>query len=137
MTARGGHRAGSSRQNHADTEAAAERAQAKRFAKMLRRELFNEINEKLVAVDVEWHLRCESEGDVEPPQRLVIAPRACEGNRKNAQGTDRTIPPHLNAMSRGVSKRCGHPDSPWLRRRRCHIGCKRNSTSARFGNKTP
>jgi hypothetical protein len=71
MTARGDHRAGLSR-NHADTEAAAERAQAKRFAKMLRREL-NEINEKLVAVDVEWHLRCESEGDVEPPQRLVIA----------------------------------------------------------------
>ena len=45
MTARGDHRAGLSR-NHADTEAAAERAQAKRFAKILRREL-TEMNEKL------------------------------------------------------------------------------------------
>lgn len=71
MTARSGHRTGSSR-NHADTEAAAERAQAKRFAKVLRREL-NEINEKLVALEVDWHLHCESEVDVEPPQRLVVA----------------------------------------------------------------
>ncbi|MGO8941003.1 MAG: hypothetical protein ACLQLO_29180 [Mycobacterium sp.] len=74
MTTRGDHRGGSSR-NRADTAAAAltqdsERAQAKRFAKILRREL-NEMNEKLVAAEVEWHLRCESEGDVEPPQRLI------------------------------------------------------------------
>jgi hypothetical protein len=75
MTTRGDHRGGSSRK-HADTAAAAvtqpsERAQAKRFAKILRCEL-TELNEKLVAVEVEWHLRCESEGDVDPPQRLVI-----------------------------------------------------------------
>jgi hypothetical protein len=74
MTGRGGHRAGSSR-NRADISVAAltpssERAQAKRFAKILRREL-TEMNEKLVAAEVEWHLRCESEGYVEPPERLV------------------------------------------------------------------
>jgi hypothetical protein len=73
MTARGDHRGGSSR-IHADTAAAAltqssERAQAKRFAKILRREL-NEMREKLVAAEVEWHLRCESEGYVDPPERL-------------------------------------------------------------------
>ena len=56
MTTRGDHRGGSSR-NRADTAAAAltqdsERAQAKRFAKILRREL-NEMNEKLVAAEVE------------------------------------------------------------------------------------
>jgi hypothetical protein len=76
MTARGGHRAGSSR-SHADTGGAAalpqasERAQAKRFAKILRRELA-EMSEKVVAAEVEWHLRCEAEGYVEPPERLVI-----------------------------------------------------------------
>jgi hypothetical protein len=48
-----------------------ERAQAKRFAKILRRELA-EMSEKVVAAEVEWHLRCESEGYVDPPQRLVV-----------------------------------------------------------------
>jgi hypothetical protein len=72
MTARGDHRGGSSH-NHDVTEvAASERAQAKRFAKILRREL-NEMNEKLVAAEVEWHLRCESEGYVDPPGRLILA----------------------------------------------------------------
>jgi hypothetical protein len=50
----------------ADTE----KAQAKRFAKILRAELAN-INEKVVTAEVEWHLRCESEGYVDPPERLV------------------------------------------------------------------
>jgi hypothetical protein len=75
MTTRGDHPARSSR-SHADTGAAAltstsERAQAKRFAKILRREL-SEMSEKLVAAEVEWHLRCESEGYVDPPERLAI-----------------------------------------------------------------
>lgn len=50
----------------ADTE----KAQAKRFAKILRAELAD-MNEKVVAAEVEWHLRCESEGYVDPPERLV------------------------------------------------------------------
>jgi hypothetical protein len=50
----------------ADTE----KAQAKHFAKILRGELAN-MNEKVVAAEVEWHLRCESEGYVDPPERLV------------------------------------------------------------------
>lgn len=46
-----------------------ERAQAQRFAKILRREL-TEMGEKVIAAEVEWHLRCESEGYIDPPQRL-------------------------------------------------------------------
>jgi hypothetical protein len=30
------------------------------------------MNEKVVAAEVEWHLRCESEGYVDPPKRLVL-----------------------------------------------------------------
>jgi hypothetical protein len=48
-----------------------DRAQAKSFAKILRREL-TELSEKLVTAEVEWHLRCESEGYVDPPRRLVV-----------------------------------------------------------------
>jgi hypothetical protein len=47
-----------------------EKAQAKRFAKILRGELAN-MSEKVVAAEVEWHLRCEAEGYVDPPERLV------------------------------------------------------------------
>jgi hypothetical protein len=47
-----------------------ERAQAKSFAKILRRELA-EMREKVIAAEVEWHLRCESEGYGDPPARLV------------------------------------------------------------------
>lgn len=50
---------------------APDRAQARRFANILRREL-NEMNEKLVAAEVEWHLRCESEGHIDPPKRLTV-----------------------------------------------------------------
>ena len=54
----------------ADTE----KAQAKHFAKILRGELAN-MNEKVVAAEVVWHLRCESEGYVDPPERLVKVQR--------------------------------------------------------------
>jgi hypothetical protein len=47
-----------------------ERAQAKSFAKILRREVA-EMSEKVVAAEVEWHLRCEAEGHTDPPERLV------------------------------------------------------------------
>lgn len=65
MTSHDGEQA---RQSHkpADTE----KAQAKRFAKMLRGELAT-MSEKVVAAEVEWHLRCESEGYADPPERLV------------------------------------------------------------------
>jgi hypothetical protein len=60
--------------SHADAGAAltqpSERAQAKRFAKMLRREVA-EMSEKVIAAEVEWHLRCEAEGYVDPPKRLT------------------------------------------------------------------
>jgi hypothetical protein len=36
----------------------------------LRDELAN-MNEKVVAAEAEWHLRCEAEGYVDPPERLV------------------------------------------------------------------
>jgi hypothetical protein len=64
-----------SRHSHADAGAAltqpSERAQAKSFAKMLRLELA-EMSEKVVAAEVEWHLRCEAEGYTDPPERLVV-----------------------------------------------------------------
>jgi len=47
-----------------------ERVQAKSFAKILRRELA-EMSEKVIAAEVEWHLRCESEGYVDPPACLL------------------------------------------------------------------
>jgi hypothetical protein len=50
---------------------APDRAQAKRFANILRRELA-EISEKVVAAEVGWHLQCESEGYTDPPRRLVV-----------------------------------------------------------------
>jgi hypothetical protein len=63
-----------SHHSHADTGAAltqpSERAQAKRFAKMLRREVA-EMNETVIAAEIEWHLRCEAEGYVDPPKRLT------------------------------------------------------------------
>ena len=67
-----GHDDKKARQSHnsADTE----KAQAKRFAKILRGELAS-MNEKVVAAEVEWHLRCESEGYVDPPERLVTVQR--------------------------------------------------------------
>ena len=60
--------------SHTDAEAAltqpSERAQAKSFAKMLRREVA-EMSEKVIAAEAEWHLRCEAEGYVDPPKRLT------------------------------------------------------------------
>jgi hypothetical protein len=54
-----------------------ERAQAKGFAKILRGELA-EMSEKVLAAEVEWHLRCESEGYVDPPARLVTVQERME-----------------------------------------------------------
>jgi len=55
-----------------------DRAQAKQFAKILRRELA-ELSENIVAAEIEWHLRCESEGYVDPPKRLVAAQERIAG----------------------------------------------------------
>lgn len=62
------HRREQARQSgqFADTE----KAQAKRFAEILRSELAN-MEEKVVAAEAEWHLRCEAEGYVDPPERLA------------------------------------------------------------------
>ena len=74
-----------SHHSHADAGAAltqaSERAQAKRFAKMLRREV-TEMSEKVIAAEVEWHLRCEAEGYVAPPKRLTtVRARITEAER--------------------------------------------------------
>jgi hypothetical protein len=78
MTARDDHR---TRSSHKSANIAAatltqpsERAQAKRFKRILRRELA-EMSENVVAAEVEWHLRCESEGYVDPPERLAKVQR--------------------------------------------------------------
>jgi hypothetical protein len=63
-----------SHHSHADAGAApiqpSERAHARRFAKILRREVA-EMSEKVIAAEVEWRLRCEAEGHVDPPKRLT------------------------------------------------------------------
>ena len=51
-----------------------ERAQAKRFSTMLRREL-TEMSKKLVAAEARWHRRCESSGYVDPPERIALVRR--------------------------------------------------------------
>jgi hypothetical protein len=78
MAASGNHR-GSSSSTSADIDAAAqaqrsERAQAKRFSDMLRRELAG-MSKKLVAAEARWHRRCESSGYVDPPERIALVRR--------------------------------------------------------------
>jgi hypothetical protein len=51
-----------------------ERAQAMRFAEMLRREL-TELTEKLVVAEARWLRRCESGGYVDPPERVALIRR--------------------------------------------------------------
>ena len=51
-----------------------ERAQAKRFSEMLRREIA-ELSENLVAAEARWHRRCESGGYVDPPERIALVRR--------------------------------------------------------------
>lgn len=76
MSARNPHHARSSSKPLSGGAAAfpqpSERAQARRFAKILRHEL-TELGAKVIAAEVEWHLRCESEGYVDPPRRLEQA----------------------------------------------------------------
>jgi hypothetical protein len=48
-----------------------ERAQAKLFAEILRREV-TAMSEKVVGAETQWQRRCESEGYVDPPERLVV-----------------------------------------------------------------
>jgi hypothetical protein len=74
-----GNPSSSSLRTSADTDAAAqtqqsERAQAKRFSTMLRRELI-EMSKKLVAAEARWHRRCESSGYIDPPQRIALVRR--------------------------------------------------------------
>jgi hypothetical protein len=51
-----------------------ERAQAKRFSEMLRRELA-EMTEKLVAAEGRWLRRCEASGYIDPPARVALVRR--------------------------------------------------------------
>ena len=74
-----GNRRRSSSHNSASIDAAdqtqqSERAQAKRFSEMLRRELA-ELTEKLVAAAARWLRRCESSGYVDPPERIALVRR--------------------------------------------------------------
>ena len=51
-----------------------ERAQARRFSTMLRRELA-EMTTKLVAAEARWRRRCESSGYIDPPERIAVVRR--------------------------------------------------------------
>jgi hypothetical protein len=58
-----------------------ERVQAELFAKILRREIAA-MKRKLSNAESEWQLRCESEGYVDPPERLaVVRERITEARR--------------------------------------------------------
>lgn len=48
-----------------------ERVQAQLFAKLLRRDI-ETMKRKVVKAESAWQKRCESQGYVEPPTRLVI-----------------------------------------------------------------
>jgi hypothetical protein len=59
----------------------AERLQAQLFAKMLRREIAA-MKQKVTNAESEWQRRCESEGYVDPPERLaVVRERITEARR--------------------------------------------------------
>jgi hypothetical protein len=48
---------------------------------MLHREVA-EMSEKVIAAEVEWHLRCEAEGYIDPPKRLTtVRGRITEAER--------------------------------------------------------
>lgn len=58
-----------------------ERVQAQLFAKILRREIAA-MKRKLSNAESEWQRRCESEGYVDPPERLaVVRERITEARR--------------------------------------------------------
>jgi hypothetical protein len=48
-----------------------EQVQAQLFAKMLRREIAA-MKRKLSSAELQWQRRCESEGYVDPPERLAV-----------------------------------------------------------------
>jgi hypothetical protein len=58
-----------------------ERVQAQLFAKMLRREIAA-MKRKVTIAESAWQRRCESEGYVDPPERLaVVRERIAEARR--------------------------------------------------------
>ena len=58
-----------------------ERVQAQLFAKMLRREIAT-MKKKVTNAESAWQRRCESEGYVDPPERLaVVRERIAEARR--------------------------------------------------------
>jgi hypothetical protein len=58
-----------------------ERVQAQLFAKILRREIAA-MKRKVTDAESEWQRRCESEGYVDPPERLaVVRERITEARR--------------------------------------------------------
>jgi hypothetical protein len=74
-----GNRRRSSSRTSASIDAAgqtqqSERAQAKRFSELLRREL-TELTEKLVVAEARWLRRCEARGYVDPPERIALVRR--------------------------------------------------------------
>ena len=58
-----------------------ERVQAQHFAKMLRREIAT-MKQKATNAESAWQRRCDSEGYVDPPERLaVVQERIAEARR--------------------------------------------------------
>lgn len=54
-----------------------ERAQAQMFADILRQEVAD-MRKSLTRAEAKWRRRCETAGEVEPPQRLVVIRKRLE-----------------------------------------------------------
>ena len=106
-----GNPSSSSSRTSADTDAAAqtqqsERAQAKRFSTMLRRELI-EMSKKLVPAEARWHRRCESSGYVDPPPAHCPGPTTRDQTGRDDKSIGHPIPAHLIQPPRSVRGRGG------------------------------
>ena len=58
-----------------------ERVQAEIFAGILRRQV-TEMSEKAAKAETQWRRRCETQGYVDPPERLVIVREGIEEAEK-------------------------------------------------------
>ena len=68
-----------------------ERVQAQLFAEMLRREI-RTMKRKVTKAESEWQRRCESEGYVDPPDRLAVVRERIVEARKMLKALNARFP---------------------------------------------
>jgi hypothetical protein len=64
-----------------------ERAQARLFAEILRRQV-TEMNKNVAKAETQWQRRCEAQGQLDPPERLVIVRERIEKVEKMLEALD-------------------------------------------------